>query len=242
MSLKKSTSQYLYAVLVAIAAIALFVFAWSGAVTEKEVAGSFLAILGTFLGALFAFRLSENKEQVKIEKEQKAALNRAFFVLARQYNAINSLAKHMTPYPSEFERAFNLAANKPPSYLDLTHNFQDLEFLLETAHPNVLMRLAVEQECFHQALEALRIRNDFYVNEVQPELARQSLNGQMVTVEQMATALGERIFGTAVNGANSLYSHVQESSKSIPAMHAELFNVAKELFSDERFIKIQSEA
>lgn len=241
MSPKQSRSRYLYAALVFIVAAALIAFALSGTVTEKDVVGSFQAMLGTFLGALFAFRLNENKEQRKIEKEQKAALNRALFVLARQHNAIKSIAKHINPYTSEFERAFNLAANKPPSYSDLTHNFEELEFLLETVHLNVLMKLTVEQERFRQALEALRMRNNFYVDEVQPELARLSLNGQMVSVDQMKISLGERIFGTAINGANDLYAHIQDSSKSIPAMHAELFNVAKEIFPSERFIKFEPE-
>ena len=36
----------------------------------------------------------------------------------------------------------------------------------------MLMRLSVEQEGFHQTLESLRVRNDFYVDEVQPVIAR----------------------------------------------------------------------
>ena len=55
-------------------------------------------MLGTFLGALFAFRLNENKENAKTEKERQAALNRALFVVARQFNATKSLSKHLAPF------------------------------------------------------------------------------------------------------------------------------------------------
>lgn len=88
-------------------------FHLEGSVGEKEVAASFLAMVGTFLGALFAFRLNENKENMKVEEERKAALNRALFVVARQINALKSLSKHLAPFHTEFERAFNLPAVRP---------------------------------------------------------------------------------------------------------------------------------
>jgi len=66
MSRMKSRTRYLSAALVTVVAVALVAFALTDKVTEKEVAASLLAMLGTFLGALFAFKLNENKEQVKV--------------------------------------------------------------------------------------------------------------------------------------------------------------------------------
>jgi hypothetical protein len=240
--LKSANPAYLYAAFVTVAAVALIGFSLVGDVGAKEISASLLASLGTFLGALFAFRLNESKDNAKLARERKAALNRALFVLARQRTALKLLLRDLHKYASEGERAFNLPAYRPPSYDDLVHNFQDLEFLLESGHPNVLMRLTVEQERFHQALGSLRLRNDFYVAEVQPEIARLSLNGKNVTNEQLASALGERVFAGAMNSATSLYFHFEESNKTIPAMHEELFNTAKELFPNERFVRVVPEA
>ena len=238
----KSRSRYIYAVIVVVVVISLPIFIWKGSVGEKEVAASFLAMVGTFLGALFAFRLNENKENMKVEEERKATLNRALFVVARQINALKSLSKHLAPFHTEFERAFNLPAVRPPSYSALVHDFQDLDFLLEVGHPNVFMRLSVEQEGFHQTLESLRVHNDFYVDEVQPVIAKNSFNRKPVPAQEFEAALGERLFGTAINSANILYSLVAESAQSLPTMHTELFGVAKMLYPDEKFIKLAPEA
>lgn len=234
--LRRPRIQLLYAaILAAIAGVVIWSIA-TGIVTGKEVSVAFLASLGTFLGALFAFRLNESKEQTKKLSEQRAAINRALFVLARQRNAIKSFVKYLLPFNSEIERALMLPAHKPPRYEDLRQDFQAVEFLLESGRADLLMRLAIEDERFHQTFESIRIRNEFYVSEVQPELARHGFQGKDVTERQLLEALGERIFGTAINYANNLYFHVEESIKSIPSMHVEVHAVAKELFPNDKFI------
>jgi len=214
---------------------------WSistGDIAWKELSVAFLASLGTFLGALFAFRLNESKDYSKQQLERRTALSRALFILARQRDAIKSLIKLLAPYKAENGRAINLPAYKPPQYADLKQNFEDLEFLLQSDYINILMRLTIEQERFHQSIESLRIRNDFYIQEVQPQLEKHSLNGKNVTDKELRDALGERIFGTAINYANVLYSHIYENEESIKSMHLELFDVAKKLFPNDKFLMI----
>jgi hypothetical protein len=215
---------------------------YSGVIATKELATSLLALLGTFLGATLAFRLNEDRESTKEQAARRLALNRALFVLARQQNAVQLISRELEPFQSDFERAFNFPAATAPPYTDLVHRFEDLEFLLETPEMNVLMRLTVEQERFHQVLESLRIRNSVYVEEVQPELAKHGFNGKTVSAEQVARAMGERVFGTAMHGARILQSHVADSMKSIPQMQVELRVVAKNLFPHHKFLLYQSEA
>jgi hypothetical protein len=239
--LRRQRIQLLYAaILFVVAGIVIWSIA-TDIITEKEVSVAFLASLGTFLGALFAFRLNESKETSKKLSEQRAALNRALFVLARQRNAVKSFTKYLQPFNSDIERALMLPAHKPPRYEDLRQDFEAIEFLLESGKANVLMRIAIEDERFHQTFESIRIRNDFYVAEVQPELARHGFQGN-VTEKQLLEALGERIFGTAINYSNGLYFHVAESMKSIPSMHAEVLAIAKELFPNDMFLSFEAEA
>lgn len=233
---------YLYlSILLAVAAAVVY-FIVEGTVGAKEVGTAFLATVGTFVGALFAFRLNEQKETLDRDKERKAALNRALFIVVRQYNAIRSLERQLEPYKSEFDRSFNCPAFQPPAYSDLMHEFESLTFLLELNEPNVLMRLSVEQECFHQAIESLRVRNAFYVNEVQPVIANSGFNRRAVPASEFQAALGERLFSGAVNGASVFFAHVTESRQSLLAMHGELFAAAKRLYPDAKFIKPAAEA
>lgn len=203
-------SPYLYFGILLVVACALVYFVLQGAVGTKEVGVAFLATVGTFVGALFAFRLNENKEQRTVHKERRSALTRALFIVIRQYNAVRSLRNNLQPYRSEFERAFNCPAFRPPSYSDLTHDFDSLSFLLEAAAPTLVMRLLVEQEGFHQTMESLRVRNELYIDEVQPVIANHGFNHRSVPAEEFQRTLGERLFGTAINGATS-FTHMSRS-------------------------------
>lgn len=234
--------QFLYAAIILIVGTAVVWSISTGALTGKEVSVAFLASIGTFLGALFAFRLNENKDAFKKLSEQRAALNRALFILARQRNAVESFKKHLQPFKNEIERALLLPAHKPPTYEGLKQNFETMEFLLEHGKANLLMRLTIEDERFHQTFESIRIRNDFYVAEVLPELARHGLQGKNVTDKELLELLGERIFGSAITYSKGVYFHISESEKSIPAMHSEVHAAAKEIFPNAKFISSGAEA
>jgi hypothetical protein len=205
-------------------------------IESKDIGAGMLAMLGTLLGATLAFRLNEEKESLKREGERRAALNRSLFVLVRQVNAVALIAKELEPFKSDFERAFNLPAAKVPLYADLVHDFQSLEFLIETSEANTLMRLTVEQERFQQTLESLKTRNQFYVDEVQPQIAKHSLNKKDVSDQSVVSLFGERIHGAAMTAAAVLKFHVDASAKSLPEMHEELRAVAKRLYPDHKFI------
>jgi hypothetical protein len=236
----KNIQTYLLYALIVITTVAFIALAsYNGKVTQKDFATSFLALLGTFLGATLAFRLNETKELSKLHATQREALNRAMFVLTRQHNALHQLKSDLDKHKSRIELALNLPALKPPTYADLVHNFADLEFLLSSKNPNLLLKLTVEQERFHQALESLRVRNEFYVTEFQPAVAKLSLNGKSLTTEQLAEALGERIFGCLINGANNAQEHIYASCVSLPTMHSEIRLLAKEIYPNHKFINYE---
>lgn len=222
---------------IAISAIAAVGLAFQqGAIGTKEIATAVLALLGTFLGATFAFRLNQDKEEKKLHKERREALNRAMFVLARQANAVRQLKNDYDKYTDPIERAINLPALKPPSYADLVHNFADLDFLLELSDPNVLLRLTVEQERFQQVIESVNVRNEFYVAEFQPRLAAAALHGELTSTHTLSVLLGKRIFEGTLNGANIAYEHICASDISIPEMQKALHSASKEIYPGFKFV------
>lgn len=205
----------------------------------KDIGTSVLTLFGTFMGATLAFRLNEQKEEAETARKQREALNRALFILIRQHNAIIQLKRDMDAYPSPHHLAFNMPALKPPSYTDLVQHITDLEFLIDSSNPNLLFNLTIEQERFHQAIDSLRIRNEFYVNEVQPQLAATRLNGKNVTPAEAETLLGERIFAGAMSGARHAKKHFDDSTESIPEVIEALRALAKELFPKHKFLAYQ---
>ena len=203
----------------------------------KDFGTGLLALLGTLSGATLAFRLNEDKESKKEVSAQISALNRALFVLIRQINATSLIQRELKPFKTPFDRAFNFPAVTVAPYEDLVHRFENLEFLLNTTDSDMLMRLTVEQECFHQMLASLKTRNEFYVRELGPEIERLKLNGKTISEAEARALLGERMFGTAMNNTQILWNHVESTEKSIEQIHEELGVTAKCLYPDSKFVK-----
>ena len=193
-------------------------------------------LIAAFVGAFSAFKLNSKKEDDKKYTKQKLAMNKAIFVSIRQINALKNMQKEFAKYTNELDKAFKLPAMKPPCYDELKYNFDELSFLLED-HPQVMMNLVIEQERFEQAFSSIEIRNDFYVHDVQPVLSKLALNGKDIIVAEFAKALGERLFEGAINGANTMYFHIETTNTSIVEMHDELSVVARKVFIGEKFVK-----
>jgi len=234
--------KYLYAGVLALATLAVFFLITEGILGGKEVGTALLAMVGTFLGAAFAFRLNAGKEAALIEKERREALNRALFVVVRQYNALQSFSAQLEPFKLEHERAFNCPAFRPPTYADLTIDFESLAFLFELGDPNLLVRLSVEQEGFHQALESIRYRNDFYVETAQPLIAKLGLNRVSLPIAEYKQKLGDLVFESAVNYATIMYLRVSQAMEGLTQLQTELHASAKLCFPHGKFIKLAAEA
>ena len=234
--MRTTVSKVVYSLMVVGAITVLGVALYVEKIETKDVGTGLLALLGTLLGATLAFRLNEDKEARKEQAARRAALNRALFVIARQKNAVTVIARELEPFKTDFERAFNFPPVKVPPYADLMHRFEELEFLLETKDINTILRLTIEQERFHQMLECLRTRNEFYVNELQKEIARLHLNGREFSGEAVAELLGERLFRTAMNASEVLRHHVETCAKSLPEMLSELRSVAKRIYPKHQFV------
>lgn len=228
--------QALYSVIAIAVVISLAILVWRDVVRERELASAFLAMLGTFLGALLAFRLNEHKDAIKLAKDQKENLNQALFIVIRQYNSVRFLQKELAGYKDDFTRAFNAPALRPSGYDDLLVDFSSIAFLLDN-DPNILMRLSVEQEGFHQTLESVRIRSEFLVKEVQPEIGRLGLNRKKITHTELQEALGERLTMASYNYARIMYSMIDSTVEGLLKLHGDLFAAAKKVYPDAKFIK-----
>lgn len=192
--------------------------------------------VGGFIGAFSAFWLKSYEEGKKNKEKQKSALNSALFVLIRQINAIQCIKRDLEKYVTPFERGLSLPAMKPPDYSSVKQDIDSLQFLIDNDNAQILMELTIEQERFEQAINSINIRNEFYVNEVQPALSFHALNGRPLTLAEFEEKLGERLFQGAMNGAVVLYELVYASDASLHEKYTELRDVAKRIFPDEKFV------
>lgn len=239
MASRQKPTRYLwiYVFLIVAVMLALVCFAAIGIFSPSDFAKAIFPLLGTFVGAFLAFRLQEYREEIKDEKTRKASLNRALLVLGVQHNEIRSYLKLIAPYKDEIEIAFNFPGIQPQEKFEVSQKIDDLNFLLESGYPNLLFEIIIEQGRFDQTMEAIRIRNIFYVRELQPVLAAKKLNKKSLSRMDLETEVGEYLFGSAVNGANSMASHIRSSNESLPALFENLRKISKQLYPAEKFVE-----
>lgn len=234
---RPSRHHLIYAALAVVASCALILLVADGSFDRTDVASGLFALFGTFLGALFAFRLEQYRERLREGAAQKAALNRALLVLGYHHNGIRNYRDEMLKYKSEIELAFNFPALQPSDNFDLRQEFEGLTFLLDSKNPQLIFDLLIEQERFDAVLQTIRQRNQFYVEQVQPVFAAKRLNNRAVSRGELETELGDYLFGGALQGASSMREHVDKSNESIPALALRLRATAKELFPHEKFVQ-----
>nr|VFJ56588.1 MAG: hypothetical protein BECKFW1821B_GA0114236_102839 [Candidatus Kentron sp. FW] len=192
---------------------------------------------GAFIGAFSAFALNAKTKHNDEQKIQKAAINKALFTILRQRNAIKNIVKEYNDLEHEYKIAFNLPAKQPPDYSKLYLDTNELSFLLETQDPNMLMELSIEQERFEQVLSTIKIRNEFYVNEVQPALHDKGLIGRIAPIQEYEALLGERVFKGALLGARNMVFHANKCDKSLAEIEPRLYKLAKAMFPNEKFVQ-----
>jgi hypothetical protein len=230
------SKKLIYGGAVAAVIIMVALLAWQDLITKKDFGVAFLALLGTFFGALFAFRLDENKEATRELQRRKATLNRALLVLGAQHNEVRLIKGQLDKFKDLKACAFNMNAAQPVETLRLEQKLDDLDFLLESGDPNMIFKLHLEQLRFDQVLEAVRMRNKHCIEVLQPAMERHKMRGRQLTQAQVRELLGDMIFETAVNSTATMAYHVDASDLSIPELAADLRALAKKILPGERFV------
>ena len=236
--MKKFTfSSMVYSLIVLVTIIIIGILYNYGKLELKDIGTGLLALVSTFLGATIAFRLNEVKEKKANEEKQIQAINSALLIIIRQYNALKSLEKEFKNYSNDIQAAINLPAIQLPDYNDLNQNISSLEFLINSKDPNILFKIIIEQERFHQAIASWQVRNDFYLNKFQPIVSEKNLNRQSFSLEQSKMILGDIVVDTLINSVINSKDLVIKSCETLPIAFQDLRKIAKELYPNQRFLE-----
>lgn len=233
-------SFLMYLLVIVVVSAALVIAVVAEYVSVKDALGWFAPLIATFTGALFAFRLQEYKERIKIKEDRKKSLNEALFVLAARYNELSNVRKSLEPYrelPEEI-RALSLPAMMGTDLSALRFSFKDLVFLARVSSPEILLDLLVEESRFDAAIETLKIRAEQHAHVLQPAMAEHGVGKGLWTAERLESVLGEFLFRSAITNTNQVFDHVYRSLDSCLAVSRNLHGVAKQLYGSEKFIVV----
>jgi len=200
-----------------------------------------VVLSAAFFGSFSAFYLNTRKEKLGKIQGNISALNSALFLTLRQINALLNLKKAIEPLESDNIRFLKLPAMYAADYSDLKIELNRLEFLLKD-HPNLLLNLSIEQGRFENAIRITNMRAEFHHEDLQKSLNDNNFCIEHPSLEELVTAVGPRVVGNAIKLTDGMYEQIFLSVDSLTEVHERLFEIAKENFPNERFVKFQQNA
>jgi hypothetical protein len=223
---------------IAILAVVLWIFTSHG-LAAKDIGSAILAGISTLIGAFYAFRLSERKEKESERTRRIHALNQALFSLGRQLNAIQYILVEISPFDTDEKRLFGCKAAMPPGYSDVLVDLESLSFLLDSHDPDLLLRLSVEQDGFHQVMRAILLRAQYFVDQFQPAIMASGIMPGPFTLNEAREKIGALVFDSALNYTTSMFTALDEALPRLQKVFIELEDLSRKLYPGERFLRLK---
>ena len=219
--------------------------------TAAAVAGVISSLIGALVGASVAFRherqkakadreIQAKKDADKLRSTRAAAGNLAMFTLARIQNDVLT-------YNTQF-LAPALARPAPWLYLpatnfetSATHRFDinSLAFLLQSKSPEILMKLALEEDRFHGLVDLIRTRSEFHDAQyptVVAAIRTQYNNPDILSPAQLKSLVPPDFFHKLYNFTSDIQTLVDLGIKSSKQIADELRSVLLSEMPGEKII------
>lgn len=208
---------------------------------SSNLTSAFVTLVAAFLGAWSAFKLEDRSRKRKQVEKNIAAGNRAIFTLLRMFNELFVIQqKVIEPIRGRDSKSIIMLPLLLRNYEELRFEVNNLAFLLETNHRQVLIELLIEEERFHAAIRVLNERSNLHLREVQPLLEKAGIvEGGEYSKEQIKAALGTRIFPMIQRYTDEAFSHIDKSVGSLLEMSKRLHSAMTKLYPDAKFIRFE---
>ncbi|MNG93142.1 hypothetical protein D3C77_407570 [compost metagenome] len=202
------------------------------------VAGS--AAFGATLAFKFNHRLEDIKNAraaLKEKAQNSAVLNKALLNIAMQLNTIDNMKKKLSKYNTIHEKAFAMNAEK---------NFRENAIvdineiaLILTSKPQLLLEINNEQDGYLQTIESFKVRNEHYLNILQPKMYELGLLDRKATIAEYEAALPTPIFKAAYQSVSVMEKNILESEQGLMFAFQNLRNACKEVMPEYEYLQLK---
>lgn len=153
-----------------------------------------IALLASFTGAYFAFRLERTQKRHEDKSKNFAAANRAMMTFIRMYSVLAQLQRQVIdPYRDDAAAFIAMPPHLPEKHDSERFDMSTLEFLSSPAEQQILLDLWIEERRFHQCLDVWSKRSHFHLEEVQIALDQAGKKaGDGLTLRDIEAAIGNR--------------------------------------------------
>ena len=100
-----------------------------------------------------------------------------------------------------------------------------------TEYIDTFFRLTVEQERFDLVIDCMKIRREFYVNQIQKKLPRAFFEKKNIAPEVVVSTLGQDIYEESIKEMEKTHAYIEASFVHISKSIDELSLVSKKLAS-----------
>lgn len=164
--------------LINIATLAFFVGIISGILIHhkwnylpwKEMLLAIPTLLAAFVGAWFAFKFEDDRRREEQDKKNISACCKAIFILSEQFKMLDKFKKEeIEPIKDKSDIWLDM---KPLAHMDhetLKFNIDDLQFILDTTHKDILSQLLSQDELFHKTISMINMRSQLLLEKLPPE-------------------------------------------------------------------------
>ena len=137
---------------------------------EKEILSAIATLLAAFMGAWFAFKLEEDHRKDERDKKNISACCKANFVLSEQLKMLGKFQKE--EIESIEDKTDIWLYMVPLPHMDhetLKFNIDDLQFILDTTHKDILSQLLSQDELFNKTISMINMRSQLLREKLPPE-------------------------------------------------------------------------
>ena len=136
---------------------------------EKEILSAIATLLAAFMGAWFAFKLEEDHRKDERDKKNISACCKANFVLSEQLKMLGKFQKE--EIESIEDKTDIWLYMEPLPHMDhetLKFNIENLQFILDTTHKDILSQLLSQDELFHKTISIINRRSQLLLEKLHP--------------------------------------------------------------------------
>ena len=200
---------------------------------------SLIAILYTITLQSHEIQLSRKEIERSIKKDEDKdikILNKTLLNIALQLNMINNIKILLSKYETIHEKAFNMPAAK--NFNDVVRiDINEIASVL-FENPQLLVELHIEQETFLQTLDSLKVRNEHFLNKLQPVMIELGLLNRPSTLEEYKEKIPYSIYRAAYDSITILIENAEASEKGLKSKFNELRAECKRIYPDYKFFNL----
>ena len=202
--------------------------------TWAAIASVFGTLAAAFAGSWYAFKLNNDIARKAAAKAEISNANKTLFKLIRQVNVLEVYRlQTLEPHRNSPARHIHVQAARISEHKSDRIDQDSLHFLVERDAPNLLMEILIEDDRFDAILDTIYVRSKFHYDFIQPAIER---TGAVTTLADIHRETGPRATVTIKDYTDHLYSMVDASLASLPAVIGKLRAEMKKHYPNEKFL------